>query len=603
MGGGMWRRGITIWTSSVIQISILRESKVVGLFLLLSCCSWFGQSVSLAADAGKLIEKDGKYVFVESMDPATKLLLERAVRQGTITQEEYDAVVRESQGRAYLLQPSFKAWYDRGVNLSLNDNAFFLKIRGRLQVSFTQRYRNNAYQNSGDSKNYPDLLGVFGDYRANRSIDEASSFNLRTARLYFMGHLFNPDFKYYIQLAGETAENAQAPGAVAMLDAYVMSTHISWLNAQLGQQKVYFNRSQINSTAAMEFARRALVMDAFTASGINRRDVGITIMNDEEIYPVNYYFGVFNGVGPLVNRFVQFSSSEPTAGCPGGQTSGNPFPSPAGCPANQRNLNADFRSGLNQLMYAARLQANIMGRAGYGEGDIAYSETPQMVVGGGYAYNPAINTSTDNAFVGIDLANLSVRRALALYGNGRILGQGVVDFSTWTLDYAFKYRGFSLQAEYWFRNIDRHNKGLPCLQTNGVGGPCTAFAPGQLGNSTGWYVQSGYYLIPRKFEVAARYAWWDPDTNSGGDLIKETDVSLNWFPFGTYDYSVMLTYSNIAMGQGGYAIGRSNPLPSTGGSQSTVPCPATFPSGCVPLDAHAGTLIENAVRVQFQVFF
>ena len=78
MGGGMWRRGITIWTSSVIQISILRESKVVGLFLLLSCCSWFGQSVSLAADAGKLIEKDGKYVFVESMDPATKLPLKNA---------------------------------------------------------------------------------------------------------------------------------------------------------------------------------------------------------------------------------------------------------------------------------------------------------------------------------------------------------------------------------------------------------------------------------------------------------------------------------------------------------------------------------------------
>jgi hypothetical protein len=138
---------------------------------------------------------------------------------------------------------------------------------------------------------------------------------------------------------------------------------------------------------------------------------------------------------------------------------------------------------------------------------------------------------------------------------------------------------------------------------SGRGGPCTAFAPGQFGNSTGWYVQSGYYLIPRKVEVAARYALWDPDTHSGSDLIKETDVSLNWYPFGTYDYSIMLTYSNMVMGQGGYAIGRSSPLPSTEGSQSTVPCPATFPSGCVPLDAHAGTLIENAIRLQFQIFF
>jgi hypothetical protein len=65
----------------------------------------------------------------------------------------------------------------------------------------------------------------------------------------------------------------------------------------------------------------------------------------------------------------------------------------------------------------------------------------------------------------------------------------------------------------------------------------------------------------------------------------------------------MLTYTNLAMGTGGYAIGRSNPLPSTGGSQNTVPCPATFPSGCVPLDAKGGTLIENAIRVQLQIFF
>lgn len=563
---------------------------VAGSVVLLGLC----MSPAWAADTGKLVEKDGRYVFVESMDPATKLLLQRAVKQGTITQEEYDHVVKESQDRTYLLQPSFKAWYDRGFNFSMNDNDFFLKIRGRFATRFTQRYRNDAYRESGDSKNFPELLGVFGDYRAARSGEEASTFNLRTARIYFMGHLFNPDFKYYIQLAGETAENAQAPGALSVFDMNVTSTHIPWLNVQVGQYKVYFNRSQINSTASMQFANRALAMDAFTANGLNRRDVGITIMNDEEVYPVTYYLGVFNGAGPLVNRFAQFSSEEPTVGCPGGQTGGNPFPSPAGCPVNQRSLNANLRSNINQLMYVARLQANLMGRAGYGEGDMAYSETPQMVVGGAYAYNPSIDTSTNNAFVGIDLANLSVRRQLAALGNGRMLGQGVVDFSTWTLDYAFKYRGFSLQAEYWFRNVIRHNKELPCMQTAVAGGPCTVFAPGQFGNTTGWYVQSGYYLIPRKVEVAARYAWWDPDTRSGGDLIKQVDLSLNWFLSGTYDHQIMLTYSNIAMGQGGFAVGRSAPLPAVG---------ATFPSGNVPLDARAGTLIENSVRINYQIFF
>jgi len=116
---------------------------------------------------------------------------------------------------------------------------------------------------------------------------------------------------------------------------------------------------------------------------------------------------------------------------------------------------------------------------------------------------------------------------------------------------------------------------------------------------TGWMVQSGYYVIPRKLELAARYTFWDPDTNSGGDLIKQVDVSLNWFLFGTYDHQIMVTYSNIAMGMGGFAIGRSAPLPAVGNPALA----ASFPSGNVPLDQGQQTLIENAIRIQYQLFF
>lgn len=510
--------------------------------------------------------------------------MERAVKQGLITQEEYEKVQQASEERAYALTPSFRGWYDRGFNLSMNDNAFFLKIRFRAQLRYTQRIRNEAYRNPGDAKNFPELLGVFGDYRANRSDEYGSSFNVRRARLYFMGHLFNPDFKYYIQLAGETAENSQSPGAVRLLDFAFMSSHFPLFNIQLGQYKVFFNRSQINSTASMQFAERALVQDAFTASGLDRRDIGITIMNDEEIYPVNYYLGIFNGAGPSFNRFGGFFSEQPTEGCPGGTTGQNPFPSPASCPAPQRNINANLRNDVNQLMYTARLNWNVLGRPGYGEGDQVYSETPQLAVGGGIAYNPQVNASSNSSYIGTDLANLNFRRQLANFGNGRQLGWGIMDYLTYAFDGVFKYRGFSLQAEWYFKNTTRHEKGLPCMNTT-----CTLTAPGLLGNSTGWYVQSGYYLIPRYLEVAGRYAYWDPDTNSADDLVKQVDLSLNWFLNGTYDHQIMVTYSNIAMGTGGYAIGRSAPLPPQ--------------SGTIPLDAQGGTLIENLIRVQYQLFF
>ncbi len=545
-----------------------------------------------AAETVQMAEHGGQHQFVGTQDPALKLLLERALKGGLITQKEYEDVSLASAERERMLAPSFKAWYDRGFNFSMNDNLFFLKIRFRAQLRFTERIRNEAYRDPGEAKNYPELLGVFGDYRANRSDSTASSFNVRRARLLFMGHLFSPDFKYFTQFAGESAENAQTASAVRLLDLAFTSTHLPLLNFQFGQYKVFFNRAQINSTASMQFAERALVMDAFTASSLDRRDIGITILNDEEIYPLNYYLGIFNGAGPSFNRLGGFFSEQPTEGCPGGTTGQNPLPSPSGCPSPQRNINANLRFDINQLMYVARLNWNLLGRPGYGEGDIAYSETPQMALGGGIAYNQAVNSSSNSSYVGTDLANLSFRRQLATFGNGRQLGWGSLDYLTWTLDGIFKYRGFSLQTEYYFKNIIRQEQGLPCMQPVANNDPatgCLASAPGFLGNATGFYVQSGYYLIPRRLEVAARYAYWDPDTNAADDLINEVDLSLNWFLSGTYDHQIMITYSNIQIGTGGYAIGRSAPLPPQ--------------SGTVPLDARGGTLIENLIRVQYQIFF
>jgi len=575
------------------RVRVSRFWHLLGFAIVVAVAEWLCSSVmAFATESGRLIEKDGQYVYVESMDPATRLLLERAVKQGTITQEEYNRVVEESEKRAYLLQPTFKAWYDRGFNFSMNDNAFLLKIRGFLQMRYTERFRNDAWRDPGDAKNYPELLGVFGDYRANRSNNDLSTFNLRRARLMFMGHLFTPDLKYFIQLGGETAENSQNPGSVQLLDAAVHSTHLPLFNVMAGQYKVFFNRSQINNATSMQFAERSGVQDAFTANGLNRRDIGITIMNDEEIYPVIYYFGIFNGTGPGFNRQGMFASEAPTPGCPGGQTGGGP----PQCPATERNINANLRTLSNQLMYVARLNWNILGRSGYGEGDMAYSETPQMAIGGGYAYNPAINTSTDNAFVGIDLANLNIRRQLATFGNGRQLGWGIVDYSTYGFDGVFKYRGFSLQGEWYWKNIDRHQKTAPCLQTNAAGTVCTAFAPSLLGNAQGWYVESGYFVIPRKLQAAARYSWWDPDTGTSGDLIKQVDFALSYYIYGNYDHQFQIQYTNLFMGTGGFAIGRSAPLPN-------LPTVAINSSGTVPLDANQRNLIENAIRVQYSIFF
>lgn len=580
------------------------------------------ETTAVAAEPAPLPEMHGPALNADGMDPVTKFLLDDALAQGRITKQRYASLLRDYEERAYERQPSYKLWYDRGFNLGTNDNNYLLRIRGRLDTQFTQQYNNKAWSNPGDAKNFPDIVGVFGDYRVVRLGSEVSTVSLRRARLYLMGHVFNPDMKYFIQIRADSAkESSLTQSTIQLYDYYLANTKIDWLQGQLGQFKVYFNRAQINSTASMQFTEHALVTDAFTASGLDRRDIGLTIMNDEERYPLNYYFGVFGGAGPNFTSLGNYGSEQITQGCAGGQPPPQTLPpgdlicsnssttnvQPFLANPLQRNLNANTRASLNRLMFSARLNWNVMGRPGYGEGDLTYSQTPQFAIGGGYAYNPRINTSTDLAFIGEDFANLNIRQLLAAGGNGRELGWGLVDFSTWGADSVFKYRGFSLQGEFYFKNVHRHDKGRPCVQFQQVDATnqpsanapfsCAVFAPQEIGNAWGWYVQSGYYIIPRYLEVAARYALWDPDTHSSHDLIKQADVSINWFFNGTYDHAIQVSWSNMAMETGGYAIGRSNPLPAIS-STSYI-----SPNGPVPVDGVGGTLVQNTLRIQYRLFF
>src|SRR5215510_11392101 len=92
------------------RFRVSRLCHLVGFAIMVVVAEWLCSSfIVFATESGKMIEKDGQYVFVETMDPATRLLLERSLQQGIITQDEYNRVIQESEKRAYLLQPTFKA--------------------------------------------------------------------------------------------------------------------------------------------------------------------------------------------------------------------------------------------------------------------------------------------------------------------------------------------------------------------------------------------------------------------------------------------------------------------------------------------------------------
>jgi len=475
-------------------------------------------------------------------DAALKFLL----KKGIITQEEYDQALREtgqlpetSPPKADAAPPvaasakadaapapdgdstvdlgkGIKFGYDRGLYTQFKDK-FRLKIRIRIQARFTDSHFNSAYNTIGDAKNYSSVSSA-GVISATKHAEDLAFFGVNRMRLVFEGFAFSPDINYFVQFRNDTADSTTQLGGsrstTQLYDAYLTFKQIPLANLRFGQYRTHFGRQEFFSSALLQFVDRGFVAEAFVPNVIDRRDQGVTIFSDQEKHPVNYAFGVFNGVGINLNRL-------------GLSTPGN----------------------ANELMYVGRITADILGKPGYPEGDLANSQTPQLAVGASYGYNGGLQTNTTGAG-----SNNQVSTAIASLGNGRLLNQGVVDIGTGGLDFIVKYKGFSLQAEGFVRNVDTHDHSK------------------RIGNATGYYVQTGYFLIPSKFEVVGRWSAMDPDTRAAQDIITAGLGGLNWYLSG-HEHKLQFDYGMVATRLGGADVG-----------------------GNV-------TLIENRARLQYTIVF
>jgi hypothetical protein len=290
-----------------------------------------------------------------------------------------------------------------------------LKLRLLAQARYSYATYNSAWGTVGDSRN-PEILGGQVEYRAVRYQNNSSAFTVPRARLQFMGYAWDPDFRYNVSWAfDQTAWDQEGgSGRARLLDAYIASWHIPWATIQLGQQRVWFNRSQISSIATSTFADNMRVQNAFAANLISNRDVGISILSDEDQYRVNYAIGIWNGAGPNLTRdgtSVSQTVLPPTGG--GG---------PPAATTRTYNYNTRFMNG--EMMYTARLLYKIAGNPGYGQGDILNSRNPQAAIAFGYAYNPGQNYLSS---IRSDIVDRAYRQGVAKNGNGRLLAGGIYE--------------------------------------------------------------------------------------------------------------------------------------------------------------------------------
>ena len=525
-------------------------------------------SSAWAVEEGQFVKKDGKWEFYSGEDPGLKYLY----LKGLITEEEYSKGLKVIETKERLTKPNFTIDVNNGLNFRVGEK-FLLKLRLLTQVRYSYSRYNEAWGTIGDSRN-PEILGGQVEYRAFRHQSDSSTFSAPRVQLQFLGHAFDPDFRYNVSVALNQTEWDQEGGSgrANLLDAYIASWHIPWATVQAGQQRVWFNRALISSNATTSFADPMVVQSVFASNLQGSRDVGVTILSDEEKYRFNYAFGIWGGVGANLTRegtAVSQNVLPPTGG--GGPNAGT-----------TRTYNYDTRFLTGEMMYTVRLLYKIAGNPGYGQGDILNSRTPQSAIAFGYAYDPAQNYLSS---IRSDIVDRAFRQRVVKAYNGRLLGGGIYDFHTYEVDFIAKYRGWSIQAEGFFRDQIVRNGDSQTRPFDLGTIPTSLLAVGppvSLGDAWGWYVQVGKYVIPRKLEVAVRYGILDPSTRQKQDLTKELGVAVSYSFDGTYNNRLIIDYSNITMGSGGRA-------------------PDRFPFENLP--GFGRDLVENRFNVQYQFFF
>jgi phosphate-selective porin OprO/OprP len=144
-----------------------------------------------------------------------------------------------------------------------------------------------------------------------------------------------------------------------------------------------------------------------------------------------------------------------------------------GSGANQNNQDQNF-------MYVGRMVYTPFGSFPYSEGALETPATPKLAVGAAGAYMPGLEPGERKTLAGP-------------LGNTNIVPVNS-DVYELTADLAFKYQNFFFQGGYYFRNIDPEKP-----------------TPYGNENAQGYYLQGGYFLVPKKFELAGRYSWVNPD--------------------------------------------------------------------------------------------
>ncbi len=366
----------------------------------------------------------------------------------------------------------FEAGWKRGLTFINKDQKYSLKFRILLQP----RYEFQSYDSALESGK-----------------DDQNTFRMRRLLLSWEGNGFTKNLEYKVQVNAVASEWKDF-----LEDAYMNYRFMDPLQVEFGQYKIPYIRQQINSSGRLQFTERSLASDEFrwastdgtttttctlpgggTVSGTGISACGGGAIKSSTTTYSERKFHYDTGLmlqGQAFDRRLEYYGSVTNGTGP-----------------NRINLNFVF-------LFLCRSVWNILGQYGYSEADVDYLEHPALFLGGSGGYNSQDNTQTKIAQAGGEIG--------------------------------FKYKGASLQGEYFYRH------------KNPIAGPTTG--------DHGYYVQAGYTVLPRRLEVAGRASQVflaGPKNNKS-----EYTAGINYYVFG-HDLKLQGNYSYLPTQ---YAAGTAN---------------------------------------------
>ncbi|MFV0541436.1 MAG: porin [Aestuariibaculum sp.] len=323
-------------------------------------------------------------------------------------------------------------------------------------TSFSQEIKSSKFGKGivnliGQDSSWAMKVGLRMQFQANgewaNHQSPQSNFLIRRARLKFNGFAYSPRLKYKIELG---LSNRDMSGANAFTDnapRYIYDAYIKWnfyKNFELwaGQAKLPGNRERVISSGNLQLVDRSLLNRTFNID----RDLG---------FQLRHHFNLTNHF--VVREIFSFAQGE------------------------GRNVTT---GNLGGYQYTGRIEllpfGNFTDDGDYFGGDLKREYTPKLSLALSYDFN---------------------NNAVKTHGNmGNYMetdkGFHETNISTLFIDTMFKYKGFSVLAEYANRNAD-----MP-LSVNSDGTLTGDVV--QVGK--GFNFQTGY-LLDSNIEISGRYTY------------------------------------------------------------------------------------------------